>query len=241
MLKVSAEKQRQRADKLLQIIEYNKPHVVCLQEVTMSFLSHFLGDKFLRENFVASDVSASTFQGYGVVTLCNKDVGVQFKLRKLPSQMERRTVFTEIQIDENNRFTVCNVHLESLRSGEVRKAQLEAICKCMTLSVPASFCVVGDFNFDVKWKDCKKREETVLEKYSVKDAWQEIYPEGNEGYTMDNPNKSPCRIDRFCYRSDTQNFVVKEIQILGKKPNVKNDLLVSDHYGLLVDAKFSEN
>ena len=93
---------------------------------------------------------------------------------------------------------------------------------------------MGDFNFDNSWIDSVDREQKVIKEFECSDAWEVLYPK-DEGYTVDNVNRSPKRIDRFVYFSGSSlNFVPTSMEILGKIENSKNDMKISDHYGLLI-------
>jgi hypothetical protein len=100
---------------------------------------------------------------------------------------------------------------------------------------------MGDFNFDKKWEDALEREEKVVKKYLCEDAWETLHP-NDPGYTVDNVNRSPKRIDRFVYFSHSSfTFLPKFMEILGKTGNEKNNMKISDHYGLFIKSDLSIN
>eukprot|EP00434_Breviolum_minutum_P042549 symbB.v1.2.037876.t1/scaffold5719.1/size24260/2 len=57
-------RQKPRAEALFAILEHEDADIICLQEVTLLFLSWLRKEPFVQESYMLSDVLGTTFQGF---------------------------------------------------------------------------------------------------------------------------------------------------------------------------------
>eukprot|EP01031_Cornospumella_fuschlensis_P029626 gene29626-35762_t len=226
---------------ILRIIGSLNPDVVCLQEVTTSFI-RILKDSPLTSTYSISDnLTGETIIPYGTLTMVKKEVGATFRFVNFPSRMNRRLLTAEIP-HPNGNFVIGNVHLESLSNHPTREAQL-GICQQVFESYPF-FILVGDFNF------CSYRNYnpaiTTLENDSLqrilpgcRDMWLDLHDSAvDPGCTFDgsiNPyihnKKEIMRLDRIVYynQGSGKPWRAESIEIIGNAP-------LSEVDGLLASA-----
>jgi Endonuclease/Exonuclease/phosphatase family len=139
----------ERLDATVELVRSARADVVCLQEVTTRALFRLRDDPFVREDFVLSDVTGFSVHNYGVATLVRRDLVpffAGFRLVDMASNMGRRILVAEFRkaMDGAAAVAVATVHLESLNSAPVRKAQLAVASRLMAGYDTALLC--GDFN-----------------------------------------------------------------------------------------------
>eukprot|EP01036_Dinobryon_divergens_P036955 gene36955-48221_t len=139
-----------RYDYILQYIRFNKPHIVCLQEVTPRFINQLrIGYPDILSEYCFSDsnLDSATVIPYGVATLCRRELSPSFSFENFPSKMWRKLLVTEFTIDEVP-FRIGTVHLESLNNQPMREEQLK-VCSKFFEDKSGNYVsiICGDFNF----------------------------------------------------------------------------------------------
>eukprot|EP00981_Chlorochromonas_danica_P011146 scaffold3779_cov254-Ochromonas_danica.AAC.6 len=205
-----------RGDAVVKICEDLLPHVICLQEVTPTFLHHSLSlSSTLLANYHCSDSSemiGDTVRPYGVLTLVRKDLNSSFRWVDLPTQMDRKLLIADLP---DWSVSIGNVHLESLDNHPTREAQLSLCAESLQTSSFSLLC--GDFNFCSyrNYHNHDHQGQNRLENDSLSqrlpgygDLWLTLHKaEDDPGYTFDgtvNPLASDpteqMRYDRILFK-----------------------------------------
>ena len=228
--------QQERCQALLRVIRDCNADIICLQEITFSFLKQLLQLEWVQANYYVSDCTGNTIQPYGVLLLSRMPIAL-LRWHDLPSMMARRLLVAELKI--NNQITqIATAHLESTRLfGSVRKQQLELIFPALEKSKHA--VLMGDFNF------CSSN---LAENANLNPDYQDMWPvlkNGQPGYTEDTDvnlmrlektgRHKQVRYDRILVRSSISGWQPKSIELLGTTPISANYPAVfpSDHFGLV--------
>ena len=139
-----------RYDYILQYVRFHKPHIVCLQEVTLRFINQLkIGYPDILSEYCFSDTNLDsvTVIPYGVATLCRRELSPSFSFEYFPTKMCRKLLVTEFTIDEVP-FRIGTVHLESLNNQPTREQQLKVCSKRFEDNSGKYVSVIcGDFNF----------------------------------------------------------------------------------------------
>lgn len=237
-------KKKERAVALMDLCK--DKDIICLQEVTPSFLEDILKIDWVRNNYFISDVQARTVLPYGVLIL-SKIQPLKFTFHKMESKMARYFLLMHLNVNNEN-IEIGTVHLESLSNRDRRKAQLELISK--TLKCETSL-FMGDFNFCSyrNWNKSDTNLENDVLKQIIpdhKDIWAELKTE--KGYTFDSDvnrmigKHETMRYDRIMIKSKT--WIPETIDIIGNKSFVHEEeriIFPSDHFGLLTTINFNKN
>lgn len=213
------------------------PDALCFQEVTPRF------HRVLRESRLGEvyDFSPGTIEDYGVLMLVRRDWNPKFREIDVPTDQGR-----SILVASFGDVELATVHLESLDSADIRRAQLERL----NLAAPGLRILCGDFNFDDRehWGWWRGRREEPLENRVLAevlpdyvDVWPFLRP-GKRGYTFDgarNANvrnrRERMRYDRVMAASADGAWRPQAIGLLGLDPIDRVGTRPSDHYGLVAD------
>jgi len=193
-----------RTREQISIFQKEKPHVICLQEVTQECAKIFGADSFMRENYIFSDnpEGVKTFRNYGVMLLVHRSLEHSFsgfKQLRLPSTMYRDAIVTDLRLQHGGKSFKMNfvtVHLESLNNAVFRRVQLLLISEHLQKSYENAL-VCGDFNFgDSNWSpNTHPIENEFFEDDASKDwknyidCWKLLH-EDEAGFTFDT-DKNP--------------------------------------------------
>jgi len=132
-----------RYPNIMEMIGRENTDVVCLQEVTPTFVTLLHNSRLLEKyQFVSEDLR----QRYGNVILYKKKLQKKDSVvTDLPSRMGRKGLLLTLAQQEKH-ITFVNVHLESMMDdGPIRRKQLSKIKKSVALDELVVLC--GDFNF----------------------------------------------------------------------------------------------
>ena len=97
-----------RATALFHLLEARRPHVICLQEVTPTFLTWLRDEEWVRVHYLLSDSVGTTLRGstlqYGVLMLIRNDLrdglaARSLALHQLPSAMNRAALVATLSVD----------------------------------------------------------------------------------------------------------------------------------------------
>ncbi|CAK9086686.1 Tyrosyl-DNA phosphodiesterase 2 (Tyr-DNA phosphodiesterase 2) (5'-tyrosyl-DNA phosphodiesterase) (5'-Tyr-DNA phosphodiesterase) (TRAF and TNF receptor-associated protein) [Durusdinium trenchii] len=141
-------RQEIRAKALFAILDDEDADVVCLQEVTPTFLAWLREEHFVQERYSLSDTVGTTLQGaqlaYGVVLLLKRTLhATAMELWRLPTRMGRSLLLAKLPMEELELW-VATVHLES-DSQDLRREQLRCIVE--VLDGASHVILAGDMNF----------------------------------------------------------------------------------------------
>ena len=244
-----------RYEYICELLLESKADVICLQEVTYSFINHLKEYTALNDLYSCSDADfkADTVNPYGVLTLCKKELDAKYEWHEFPTLMMRQLLVASFTRD-SSAFAVGNVHLESLSTQPVREKQLN-ICKEILESDKFNSLLVGDFNFDsyINWgyREGRLDNECLMEIIPEwKDTWQVCHDTTKEkGYTYDTTlnkmlkqkRKEQMRYDRIMCHLNEQ-WVPNEINLFAHEEIPRsgidswwcsNAIFPSDHFGLI--------
>jgi len=251
---------KKRITNLCEYIDYLDPDIVCLQEVTQeSFLlmQKWFLDKYHiynsnhvprqrtpslydddeeKEDFM---IKESEFKVRHFLIILSKYPLEQVKKIHFPQTKYHRFLFSGIFFKNNEKYYVCNTHLETFPHHEKMRIAQWKYCLFCAYCNRADHCfIMGDFNIletdVIPWKI----------PYGFTDVWEEMYPE-KDGYTFDSfenymaKGKYMGRLDRIYVTMKKQN--IENIQIIDEQFECENEKkkigYVSDHFGLFLQIK----
>lgn len=168
---------RERIPQLLKLIGAHDPDVICLQEVTKSFMTWLFARpsaSWLRNYTCSDDREGRTLGSYGVLTLAKRHLSPEFHFFDFESRMGRRLLVTDVTF-RGTTVGIGNVHLESLNNERLRVKQLAVSFR--TLKKRSHSILCGDFNFSDDWPENKRLDSSYI------DAWTTLHPD-LKGSTM---------------------------------------------------------
>lgn len=208
--------------------------VVALQEVLPETLALIAADPRIREHFTLSDTTGDTLGDYGVVVLSRLPMS-RVVLHDLPTSHGRRLLVTAVDVG-GAKLGVSTVHLESLEFNSARRQeQLETSFEVLR-DGPEEMLFMGDMNF----------ADGGEEELSVDPAFTDLAlaasskpPFTVDGYrntmrkAMHGSSKR-ARYDRVFLRSPSGRWKAESVALLGADPipGARDDLFVSDHFGV---------
>eukprot|EP01118_Nematostelium_gracile_P015911 TRINITY_DN6472_c0_g1_i1.p1 TRINITY_DN6472_c0_g1~~TRINITY_DN6472_c0_g1_i1.p1 ORF type:complete len:713 (-),score=167.58 TRINITY_DN6472_c0_g1_i1:18-2156(-) len=224
---------------LNRILEQTGADLICLQEVERMFLDIILKEKWVQDNYYASDRDGTTLLPYGQLLLSKIPIS-RLSLRRESGKIQ---LISEFKVNGKD-VVVPVVHLSSNRSqnaNQKRENQLYSLFE--QINSFENRIIVGDLNFG----DGEEQESIQWGDYQ--DAWLSLCP-GQAGYTFDPEvntlaklNSSTGlkrRFDRVIVGSP--NIVPQSIQQIGTT-SFEHDgqvLFPSDHYGILCELNFQQ-
>ncbi|CAF1585255.1 unnamed protein product, partial [Rotaria magnacalcarata] len=255
----------QRYHTLLYTLKTLLPDVICLQEVTVSFLNLILNELWLQETnyyivIMKNVINSEQTKSYGQMlltknfrprslTMCPLDVSGDAETTK-EIIMARFGISPKITID------LVNLHLFSDHCENVEEKRCQTLENIFNKMKTNNYMLIGDFNFG----DYNLKEQDILEKHQdeVHDLWKAIYHlDQNPGYTFD-PSSNLCaritsdsqiklRSDRYIMHTlDTLSYSIEHLAIIGTEtipidPFDNDDfkrIHQSDHYALQLVMNF---
>jgi endonuclease/exonuclease/phosphatase family metal-dependent hydrolase len=222
--------------------------IICLQEVTQSFIRHLKADPAVRETYTCLGIEGETigdsmFHGCLMLIKTKTLTVTQGTLDELPDTRDQRRLLSARVSGVPGAHThnirdvmVATAHLESTGAEYAVSARLRQL-RYIKEKLPHSgaiFC--GDMNL------VTEGETRVPEKLGFHDAWTAA------GHSADTPTSdalyksmyTPRRLDRVLYTGDV--LCTSEASLFGETPlqitqPVQMDLFLSDHIGVLVKLK----
>jgi endonuclease/exonuclease/phosphatase family metal-dependent hydrolase len=247
---------KKRVLSILNIVSNLSCDIICFQEVTQDFIE-ILNKSILFNDYNSSDINESGVDrnsstclsdSYGVLTLCKKIFNPNFIYYSLPTDMDRKLLVCEININnELEKVAIGNVHLESLNSHKLRMRQLK-MCNEILNSYNNSI-IMGDFNCcsyrNYSGNGKLENDDIKNNLISYHDTWVKLKDSNIEpGFTYDTKINTmlsykfeQMRYDRIFYKSSSSfsfsNIFSKSnqklqiqpinIEIIGNK-KIKNDI-----------------
>lgn len=218
---------------ILNIVSNLSCDIICFQEVTQKFIE-ILNKSILFDDYNSSDIKGEDYMfgnilyknrnsstcssdSYGVLTLCKKKFHPSFIYHILPTDMDRKLLVCEININNDiEKIAVGNVHLESLNSHKLRMRQLKQ-CNEILNSYNNSI-IMGDFNCCSyrNFSGIGKLENDDIQNNLInyQDLWLELKDSNIEkGFTYDTVLNTmlshkfeQMRYDRIFYKSSSLNI-----------------------------------
>jgi endonuclease/exonuclease/phosphatase family metal-dependent hydrolase len=211
----------------LKLLEDQKADVICLQEVTMTFLKLCLGESWIRERYVISERNGSTLDPYGLIVLSRIPIS-----QVLYFKYSEKT--KPILICVGKEWNFVNVHLPSDKHFDHTKQRNSMLMDVYFKTKYYANCILcGDFNFDEKSFDWN----------GFKDIGQELTngngvtfdPVNNPTATITSSKGIPLRLDKVLYKSTSwKPITIERIGMSTFKTKNNTELCPSDHYGLVV-------
>ncbi|CAF1470742.1 unnamed protein product [Adineta steineri] len=209
--------QKTRFEHLCLILNHLKPHIICLQEMTIPVLQVLITQPWVQDQYVLSDVDGRTFaktgKRYGVIMLLDKSLIVrQLSIFPFVTKQGRQLLFAQILI-RSELFLVGTVHLESMPDKETFRSRQLQVCQTIfnrfAVTHPNVTCLLmGDFNFAPEWFENAK-QMNILRNWA--DLWPAIHGTDDPGVTHKN-----YRFDRILFQSS--RVIPKKMKIIGDKP-----------------------
>lgn len=214
-------------------------------------MDQLLEQPFVRERYFVSDIDGRSFNTwYGVILLISNRLHVTgLTLVDFPlSSMGRRLILADLQIRPNQLVRIGTVHLESLNNKMQRSEQLSICHKAFLRRSPATYILMGDFNFSDR---CQEDMDHFHMLPDWIDVWKSIAHPEQYRYTFDTEINLMCkasnrcsdqsRYDRILLSSKTAKPKYIDIvgkDIIGRRENLP--LFVSDHFGLFALFQWTE-
>lgn len=231
-----------RTQEILNICEKKDPDVICLQEVTETFMTQLMGSQFIQTHFYITNIPFQLRNWYDVVILSK--YSCQAYIIPFLSRMSRKLLYITFYNKENEMIKVGTTHLESKNSNYTREAQLNLSYRILdnpeTTGGPKSKYnfLLGDFNLTekddylIKSAGYTDQGQVMINKTGSKEEW----------FTMKSMKGYPgWRPDRFTFKVNSEAFSVKKFEIVGKEPLIKETFFnpvgtPSDHYGIYAEC-----
>lgn len=219
---------KERIPMIMDMLSSLNIDIICLQEVTCSFLKILLEEKWVKENYYVSDVKGKTVKPYG-----------QFILSKIPFCLEvyqfsphKGFIIGEFKINDKS-IQIPVIHLTSPKAEDSEKKRLEQIQKILEFCKLENIIITGDFNFG---------DELEIDEFkSFIDVWKYLKP-NHSGYTFDPENNDIAkalalfgisrRLDRILIQSNS--IKIEDVILFGNDEIYKKKkIFPSDHYGVM--------
>jgi tyrosyl-DNA phosphodiesterase 2 len=205
---------QERCHALLELLQAHQPDAVCFQEVTDKFVTEIASNAWIRERYVLSDVSGTTYGTYGTTMLVHRSFGVQFIIQDFHSGQGRSLVRAILRVPGfPHPICLATSHFESLRPERPSRKKQFNITFAEVLAPMEHSIVTGDFNMDPSWA-----VEQVLLPPAYVDAWTaDQSHEGDMGATMPGTEQfPPWRPDRVLVRSP--DWAIRSCSVIGTQP-----------------------
>ncbi|CAF3680828.1 unnamed protein product [Adineta steineri] len=199
----------QRYQSILQTLKSLQPDLICLQEVTRTFLNLLLNEMWLQENnyyiiIKQSIINSEQNKSYGQLILMKNFRPRSFTICPLDISKNNDNTTTEITntnatkeiiiarfgLSTKVTIDIVNLHLHSNRSRNANDKRCQTLENLFKQFNTKNYMLIGDFNFG----DYDVKEQNMLEKYSndIHDLWKDTYDiEQNPGFTYD-PSRNIC-------------------------------------------------
>ncbi|CAF1158592.1 unnamed protein product [Rotaria magnacalcarata] len=253
----------QRYQSILDKLKSLLPDVICLQEVTKTFINLLLNQIWLQENhyyivFMEKALDSEQTKSYGQLLLTKNFRPRSFSICPLDTTEKAADVTKQIIIARfglNPKITIdlVNLHLNSNGSRNAERKRCQTLEHLLQNLKTNNFMLIGDFNFG----DFDLKENDLLDKYQeeVHDLWKQIYNiDENPGYTFD-PSRNICaqimsdsqinrRFDRYLlHKLNNVYYSIEHLQLVGTETipideSNEKQINLSDHYALQLIIDF---
>lgn len=183
----------QRYPAILSTLRSSLPDVICLQEVTASFLHLLLDELWVQEHhyyiiIMDSVINSNQEKSYGQLMLtknirprsfsiCPLDYSDQSNASSTATIGKKKTpkevITARFGLTTRSTIDLINIHLPSDLSNEAEMKRCQALENFFKQINTNNFMLIGDLNFG----DYSEREQNLLQKYrdDVHDLWKEMY------------------------------------------------------------------
>jgi endonuclease/exonuclease/phosphatase family metal-dependent hydrolase len=220
---------QERIKKLLELVEEEKPEIICLQEVTPNILKLLISSSFIQKFYILNDVYGEYIDDYGVITMVRTDLNnciVRFTFHAMQSRMNRYLIESKFRT-EKGILSLLNGHFESLDYPFYRVNQMKLAFSIGEKSDVS--LVVGDFNFG---------DDRI--KYKLENETLESYPQWHD-CGKDKPFDTVIPDDRQLHSNGRVDRMLccgmkaGSLECLGREPFMQDGekkVHISDHFGL---------
>lgn len=186
----------QRYPAILSTLRSSLPDVICLQEVTASFLHLLLDELWLQEHhyyiiIMDSVINSNKEKSYGQLMLTKNFRPRSFSICPLDcldqsgasasstattttkKKTSKEVIIARFGLTTRSTIDLINLHLHSDLSKEAEIKRCQALENFFKQINTNNFMLIGDLNFG----DYSEREQKLLQKYGddVHDLWKEMY------------------------------------------------------------------
>lgn len=180
----------QRYPAILDTLKSLLPDIICLQEVTASFLGLLLNEVWLQEHhyyliIMQSVISSDKGKSYGQLILTKNFRPRSFSICPLDvsddsasastttKKATKELVIARFGLTSRITIDLVNLHLHSDLSHSAVEKRCRALKNLFKQMNTNNYMLIGDFNFG----DYSEKEQNLLEQYGndVHDLWKEIY------------------------------------------------------------------
>lgn len=221
----------QRYLAIAELLSRQTPDIMVFQEVTPAALTVFLGQPWVRDEYLRAAVVGGGVGNYGMLILSRLPIS-PVTYTRIPTRQSRGFLQAELTVN-GSRVVVCCIHLDSGKSSSrLRSWQLRRIFRAVKGVEDA--VLLGDFNM----RDAENERIAA----PFRDVWPVLRPH-DDGFTEDTTinlmrydmkNKHRhVRFDRVLLKGF--RWAATEIELLGMAP-ISGDLprvFPSDHFGVV--------
>lgn len=176
----------QRYQAILQTLKSLLPDVICLQEVTMPFLTLLMNELWLQDNNYSILIMRSTIKSpeektYGQLMLMKNFRPRSFSICLLDDLSEqniekkgtKEVIIARFGVNAKITIDLVNLHLHSSRSKGAFDKRCQALENLFKRFETNNFMLIGDFNFG----DYDLKEQQILQQHQdqVHDLWKDVY------------------------------------------------------------------
>ena len=242
---LSSDHANERYRQIIKTLESLLPDIICLQEVTRTFLELLFGEIWLKEKNYSIIFTNSVLHSHGQVILMKNIQPCAFEIRSLDDTNQECIIIARFAFRSNVTIDLINLHLN--RSEDRRAEIFERLLKCMKRR---NYMIIGDLNFG----DHDLLEENLLDKsrYQIHDLWKEFYDlDENPGYTIDRIRNtcaqqttefpSSLRADRYLlHKLSNLTYSITHLNMVGLETIIVDEKFInqSNHYALQLKIHF---
>ncbi|CAF3602493.1 unnamed protein product [Rotaria sp. Silwood1] len=200
---------QQRYQAILDTLKSVLPDIICLQEVTKTFLNLLLNELWFQQNnyyviIMKSIINSHEEKSYGQLmimknfrprsfSICPLEISEDDEVKSTTAKKPKVTkelIIARFGLNAKVTIDLVNLHLHSdlaRNSTEKRCQTLKTLFRTMKTN---NYMLIGDFNFG----DAHLQEQNILATYEneIHDLWKEIYRlDQNPGFTFD-PSRNIC-------------------------------------------------
>ncbi|CAF3304625.1 unnamed protein product [Rotaria sp. Silwood2] len=203
---------QQRYQAILDTLKSVLPDIICLQEVTKSFLNLLLNELWFQQNnyyviIMKSIINSDEEKSYGQLmimknfrprsfSICSLDLSEDDELESPTTTTTRKykakkeLIIARFGLNARVTIDLVNLHLHSDLARNSTEKRCQTLYNLFRTMKTYNYMLIGDFNFG----DAHSKEQNILAAYEkdVHDLWKEVYRlDENPGFTFD-PSRNIC-------------------------------------------------
>ncbi|CAF1509062.1 unnamed protein product, partial [Adineta ricciae] len=200
---------QQRYRSILDTLKSILPDVVCLQEVTKTFLDLLLNELWFQQNnyyiiITKNIINSNEEKSYGQLmimknfrprsfAICPLDLSDDENLKLLTTKkpkIMKELIIARFGLSAKVTIDLVNLHLHSDLARNATDKRCQTLNNLFRTMKTHSYMLIGDFNFG----DAHSKEQNILNTYEndIHDLWKEVYRlDEDPGFTYD-PSRNIC-------------------------------------------------